>query len=136
MTLYEVNLKIQKYENDLRYLKEQKEISFNSTQPKAVMVNDMSVQSSHRNKMYEQLDYSIDEIEPRIKDIQKKLKSLRQYVEGIYRILNNYEPVEKKIVLLREEKHMTWNKISQACNYSRRSCIYKYNKIMEGMKKI
>ena len=134
MVLYEANKKIQEYENKLRYLNELREMAFISTQPKAVVVNDMSVQGSHKNNKYERLDYSIDEIEPEIKTIKEKLKPLKNYVKGCYEILERYEPTERKIFLLREEKHMKWDKISEACHYSRRTCIYKYKKFKEGIK--
>lgn len=127
MTIYEANRAIEEKENELRYLKEVKQLAFESTQPKAIQPNDISVQSSHLNRMYEKLDYSIDEIEPRIAKLEKELSILKKYKKNYYEILEKYDPIQKQIIVLREEKHMTWDKIAQACNYSERSCHYKYD---------
>lgn len=126
MTIYEANRRIKEIENKLQYLYEIKQLAFESTQPKAMKPAEVSVQSSHKMQIYTKLDYSIDEIEPEIKTLKKELETLEKYVKGYYEILEEYDPIIKKIITCREEYHMTWDEISIRCGYSERACRYKY----------
>ncbi len=134
MTIYEANRKIKEKENELKYLNEAKQLAFESTQPKAMKVNEVSVQSSHKIETYTRLDYSIDEIEPKIELLEKELNLLKEYVNNYYEILKQYEPEVALIIRLREEHGMSWEKISEVTNYSERSCRYKFDEYKKGGK--
>lgn len=131
MTIYEANRRKEIIENELKYLYEKKQLAFESTQPKGTLIKDMVVQSSHISDNYRILDYSIDEIEPRIKELEKELMILKKFINGYYEVLDKYEPIHRKIIQLREEHKMTWQKIADNCNYSERQCINIYNKYKE-----
>lgn len=127
MTIYEINRLIEEIELQLRILYDRKESAFDSTQPKAVGINSMMAQSSHSNNKYTAFDYSIDEIEPKIKKLEKRLDKLKAYKKEYYIILDKYDPILKKIIVLREEKKLNWKTIAKYCNYSEKSCRIKYN---------
>lgn len=135
MKIYEAKLKIKQLENELIFLNESKALAFESTQPKALKINEVSVQSSHSKQMYQKLDYSIDNIEPKIKLKKEELNILKRYVNNYFKILDEYDPDIKKIIILREEKNMTWEKISEECHYSEKMCRIKYNEYKLGGKK-
>lgn len=126
MTVYEANRKIKEIENELKYLYDAKTLAFESTQPKAMKPAEVSVQSSHKMQVYTKLDYSIDEIEPRIKYLENRLDGLKKFVNNYYKILKEYDPISQKIIQLREEHNLTWDKISAATNYSEKQCRRKY----------
>lgn len=136
MTIYEANREIEEIENEINFLRELQELAFESTQPKAIRATDIIIKTNSKNKMYDKLDYSIDKIEPQIKVLTQRLRILKDYVNKYYKILETYDPDVKKIIILREEKKMTWQKISQACHYSEKACRYKYNEYRNGGKHI
>ena len=131
MTVYEANRKIKEIENELKYLYDAKTLAFESTQPKAMKPAEVSVQSSHKMQVYTKLDYSIDEIEPRINYLEIRLDGLKQFVNNYYGILKEYDPMTQKIIQLREEYNLTWDKISEATHYSRRQCINIYSTYLQ-----
>lgn len=135
MTVYEASKKLKQIENELIFLKEQRALAFESTQPKAMKVNEVSVQSSHKIETYTKLDYSIDEIEPRINFLEKEAAPLKKYINNYYEILKEYDPKMRQIIKLREEYGMTWEKVSELCHYSEIHCKRKYYEYKRGENK-
>lgn len=127
MNVYNAKRLIKEIESELQYLYELKEIAFESTQPKASKIKDIMVQGGHMSDKYVILDYSIDEIEPRIKKLEEILKITKDYVSRYKKILEEYDPLTRKIIMLREEEKLKWREIEEACHYSEKSCRNRYD---------
>lgn len=132
MTICEANKKIKHLENLLDYWGTMKEIAFEKTQPKAVQLKDMVVQGGVKveNKV-DKYVLEVEEIGTIIEETKKEMYALIRYVENELKRLEEYDPIARKVIMLREEKKMKWWKISQATNYSERQCkriYYAYKK--------
>ena len=86
-----------------------------------------------------QIDNDIELIEDSIVDNKEKelnklfneKEKLDKWIIRELRIIGEYEPLKAKIIMLREQKHFTWDKISDATNYSKRQCINIYNSYID-----
>ena len=59
---------------------------------------------------------------------------LEKWISKELHIIGEYEPLKAKIIMLKEEKHLSWERISIATNYSRRQCINIYNSYINDRK--
>ena len=74
------------------------------------------------------IDKVIDTIDPKIKLLKMRIKNVMLYIENEMKIIGEYEPIEARIIILREEKKMKWRNIASLVNYSERQCRRIYDK--------
>ena len=60
--------------------------------------------------------------------IYKQIYSLQDWIEGKLELIGELKPLEKKIILLREEQNMIWRDIAEATSYSERQAQRIYDK--------
>lgn len=82
------------------------------------------------------VDKVIDVIDPKINILKMRIKNLIRYIDRELKTIGEYEPIEAKIILLREERKMKWEDIALAVNYSERHCRRIYDKRYGRRKKI
>lgn len=82
------------------------------------------------------IDKIIDSIDPKIKLLKSRIKNLMKYIEKEMKTIGEYEPIEAKIITLREEKKMKWDDIAALVNYSERHCRRIYDNRYKKRKKI
>lgn len=131
MTIREANIKIKQLDNDIDSLERRKELEFLKTQPGAVktdkeVVDGVQIVDKNINYVVKK-----DEITRELNIKLKEKENLEKWVERELRIIGEYEPLKAKIIKLRQETGLTWDKISEATGYSRRQCIYIYKDYTE-----
>lgn len=129
MTLKEANRELEHLDNELDRLLNEKELLFLKTQPKGVEIKLDSIGSSNRSDKY--LDYVITveekQIDNQIDVIHAKRKIMENWVLRELEIIGKYEPLEQKIIKLRQAGKK-WFEISSIVNYSTRQCQRIYDK--------
>lgn len=128
MTIKDAKMKLAQCEINLEYWLNEKEIAINSVMPKSKGFDSEVVSGGTREDKYKKLDYAIDEIDPTIEYLNKEISNLNNFIEQSLKILGEYEPLERKIIELREEKKMKWEDIATRVNYSDRQCKRIYSK--------
>ena len=126
MTLKEANIQIKQIDNDIERLETKKELEFIKTQPGAVktdkeIVDGIQVVDKNFNYVVKK-----DEITRELNLKLKEKESLENWVQKELKIIGEYEPLKAKIIKLREEVGLTWDKIAEATGYSRRQVIRIY----------
>ena len=126
MTIKEANIQIKQIDNDIERLEAKKELEFIKTQPGAVktdkeIVDGIQVVDKNFNYVVK-----VDEITRELNIKLKEKESLENWVQKELKIIGEYEPLKAKIIKLREEAGLTWDKIAEATGYSRRQCINIY----------
>lgn len=118
MTIREIESKIKHYELQLDYYLGVKEKMFGRTQPKPVDVSKEMVQGGKRSNVI--LDYvmSAEEIDIITDELQDEINRLIKYNDGLLRIMEEYEPIVRVIVRLRDENGYKWEVIARKVNYS------------------
>jgi archaellum component FlaC len=91
-------------------------------------LNSVLTQGGKIPDKYAELDKMIDEIEPKILNMEDEIRILRKFIEESLKIIGEYEPLEKKIIELRDEKKLKWKDIAEATYYSERQCQRIYDK--------
>ena len=61
-------------------------------------------------------------------ELKREKEKIENWIEGELNILKEYDPVKAKVITLRENFKLTWEKIAEATNYSKRQCHYIYDK--------
>ena len=130
LTLQEMKERQRYLENDLKYYLDRKETLFNRTQPGAIDYTKDSVQGGKRSNRYDDYVASVEELELNndIDLIYKQIYSIQDWIAEKLRIIGEYEPLEQKIITLRELHKMKWDKISEATGYCDRQCKRIYSK--------
>lgn len=126
MTIREANIKVKQLDNDIDSLERKKELEFLRTQPGAVktdkeIVDGIQLVDKNFNYVVKK-----DEITRELNIKLKEKEDLEKWIDKELRILKEYEPLKAKIIKLREETGLTWDKIAEATGYSRRQCINIY----------
>lgn len=135
MTIKEANKELKQKQTELDYWLNKKALIIESTLPKATNYSEEKQKSSTRVDKYKKLDFAIDEIDPIIDRIQEEIKILEHYIEESLKIVGEYEPLERKIIMLRSEYNMKWQDIAIAVNYSERQCQRIYDKYYKRTRK-
>ena len=128
MTIKDAKMKLEQCEINLEYWLNEKEMAINSVMPKSKGFESEVVSGGTREDKYKKLDYAIDEIDPAIDYLNKEINNLNNFIEQSLKIMEEYEPLERKIIELREEKKMKWEDIATRVNYSDRQCKRIYSK--------
>lgn len=131
MTIKEANIKVKQLDNDIDSLERKKELEFIKTQPGAVktdkeIVDGIQIADKNFNYVVKK-----DEITKQLNIKLKEKEDLEHWIERELRIIGEYEPLKAKIIKLREQTNLTWDKISEATGYSRRQVIRIYKKYSE-----
>lgn len=135
MTIKEANKELKQKQNELDYWLNKKELIIQDMLPKATKYSEERVNGGKRTDKFKHLDFAIDEVDPIINRIQEEIKILNQYIEESLKIVGEYEPLERKIIMLRSEYKMRWQDISIAVNYSERQCQRIYDKYYKRTRK-
>lgn len=122
MTIREAEIKLKSKSNELEYWINKKNIILNSTIYPNSKTDGERVDGGLRVDRYAHLDYSIDEIDPIINDLNREIHNLEEYIDKELKLIEEYEPLKAKIIILREQHHMKWEDISQATHYSTPHC--------------
>ena len=130
LTLQEMKERQKNLENVLKYYLDRKETLFNWTQPGAIDYSKEAVQGGKRSNRYDDYVASVEELEllNDIDLIYKQIYSIQDWIAEKLRIIGEYEPLEQKIITLRELHKMKWDKISEATGYCDRQCRRIYSK--------
>lgn len=128
MTIKDAKMKLAQCEINLEYWINEKNIAINSVMPKSKSFDSEVVSGGTREDKYKKLDYAIDEIDPMIDYLNKEISNLNNFIEQSLKIIGEYEPLERKIIKLKEEDKLTYNEIARIVNYSDRQCRRIYSK--------
>ena len=135
MTILEANIELKRKTNELNYWINKKNYMISKLYPGSTKFDSIRVDGGKRTDKYKYLDYSIDEIEPKIEVLNQEIKFLSSYIEEELKIIGEYEPLERKIITLRNEEKMKWKDIASATNYCERQCQRIYDKYYKRTRK-
>ena len=109
--------------------KERNTIQQNSTR-RGSRLFQRSCYGGKRENRYDNYVASVEELELTndIDLIYKQIYSLQDWIEGKLELIGELKPLEKKIILLREEQNMIWRDIAEATSYSERQAQRIYDK--------
>ena len=136
MDLREAKKLLKRFENQLEYWKSERDIAFNETQPKATNLESERTQGGlvvNKNDLYM---IKLENIDRKINVLKKRIKNLMQYIENEMKIIGEYEPIEAKVINLREENHLKWQDVATATGYSERQCQRIYDKYLDRKQKM
>jgi archaellum component FlaC len=128
MTIREANIKLKQLETEQNYWTDKKVLIKNKLTKCTSNLNSVLTQGGKIPDKYAELDKMIDEIEPKILNLEDEIRILRKFIEESLKIIGEYEPLEKKIIELRDEKKLKWKDIAEATYYSERQCQRIYDK--------
>ena len=136
LDLREAKKLLKRFENQLEYWKNEREIAFSITQPKAASLDTEKVKGGLAPNQNDIYLIKLEKIERKIGVLQKRIRNLISYIENEMKIIGEYEPIEAKIIMLREEKRFKWYQIAEATNYSERQCQRIYDKYLDRKQKM
>lgn len=129
MTLKEANYELKKLDNDYNYWLNEKEHLKCLIYPKAIDIRSEKVDGGKREDRllkYAELldDKKIDET---LEYIDRRRNNLMNWLDNELKIMEKYEPLKRKIIRLREEEKLSYEKIGAIVGYSERHVrrIYK-----------
>ena len=64
----------------------------------------------------------------------REKEKLEKWINKELHIIGEFEPLKAKIIMLKEKKKFTWERIAEATHYSRRQCINIYNSYTNNRK--
>lgn len=129
MTIREANYELMKLDNEYNYWLNEKERIKSLVIPKSTDIRPEKVDGGKREdrlvKYIELLDDK--KIDETLDYIDKKRTNLMNWLDQELKIMEQYEPLKRKIIRLREEERLSYEKIGIAVGYSERHVrrIYK-----------
>lgn len=117
---------LNQFENQLEYWENEKEIAFNETQPKATSINSDKVQGGLRPNTNDIYLIKLEKIQVKINVLQRRINNLNKYIDKEINTIKEYDPIQAKIIILRDQYHLQWDKIHEATGYSVRQAQRKY----------
>lgn len=128
MTIREANYELMKLDNEYNYWLNEKEQIKSLVIPKSTDIQPEKVDGGKREdrlvKYVELLDDK--KIDETLDYIDKKRTNLMNWLDQELKIMEQYEPLKRKIIRLREEEHLSYEKIGIAVGYSTRHVIRIY----------
>lgn len=132
MTIREANIKIKQIDNDIDYLERKKEILLTSgVFPHATTYDRDKVNGGltkdkyieYMEKLEDQDKKTLVELDIQLDVLYNLRENLENFVENELRIMNEYEPLKRKIIKLRYEDNLTYAQICESIgnSYSERS---------------
>ena len=130
MTLQEAKNDLKCLENNLKYYEGKKETLFKQNSTRGSRLFQRSCYGGKRENRYDNYVASVEELELTndIDLIYKQIYSLQDWIVGKLELIGELKPLEKKIILLREEQNMIWRDIAEATSYSERQAQRIYDK--------
>lgn len=129
MTIREANYELMKLDNEYNYWLNEKEQIKSLVVPKSTDIRLEKVDGGKREDKFVKYAELLDEkkIDETLDYIDKKRTNLMNWLDQELKIMEQYEPLKRKIIRLREEEHLSYEKIGIAVGYSERHVrrIYK-----------
>lgn len=129
MTIREANCELMKLDNEYNYWLNEKEQIKSLVVPKSTDIRPERVDGGKREDKLVKYAELLDEkkIDETLDYIDKKRINLMNWLDQELKIMEQYEPLKRKIIRLREEEHLSYEKIGIAVGYSERHVrrIYK-----------
>lgn len=137
MTLKEANKELEKLDNEYTYWLNQKETLLNLVYPKATDIKPEIIQGGKReDRLLKYIELEDEkQINATLDYIHKRKNNLMNWMENELKIIGEYEPVERKILMLRDEKKAKWKDIARNVGYCERQCQRIYDKYKKRTKK-
>ena len=131
MTLKEANRELKSLNNEYNYWLREKEQLMSIVLPKSTDLTkgdrvDGGKRIDRMAKYTELLENK--QIDATLEYIQKRRNNLMNYIDEELKLLGEYEPLERKIILMRNEKRMKWREIAMISGYCERQCQRIYDK--------
>lgn len=128
MTIKEANYELKRLENEYNYWLNEKEQIKSLVFPKSTDIRLERVDGGKREDKLVKYAELLDDkkIDETLDYIDKKRNNLINWLNQELKIMEKYEPLKRKIIKLREEKHLSYEKIGIAVGYSTRHVIRIY----------
>lgn len=128
MTIREANYELMKLDNEYNYWLNEKERIKSLVVPKSTDIRLEKVDGGKREDRLVKYAELLDEkkIDETLDYIDKKRTNLMNWLDQELKIMEQYEPLKRKIIRLREEEHLSYEKIGIAVGYSTRHVIRIY----------
>lgn len=128
MTIKEANYELKKLDNEYNYWLNEKEQLKSLVYPKATDIRLEKVDGGKREDRLEKYVELLDDkkIDDTLSYIEKRRSNLMNWLDNELRIMEEYEPLKREIIRLREEKNLSYEKIGLAVGYSARHVIRIY----------
>ena len=128
MTIREANCELMKLDNEYNYWLNEKEQIKSLVVPKSTDIRLERVDGGKREDKLVKYAELLDEkkIDETLDYIDKKRTNLMNWLDQELKIMEQYEPLKRKIIRLREEEHLSYKKIGIAVGYSTRHVIRIY----------
>ena len=128
MTIREANYELMKLDNEYNYWLNEKEQIKSLVVPKSTDIRLERVDGGKREDKLVKYAELLDEkkIDETLDYIDKKRTNLMNWLDQELKIMEQYKPLKKKIIRLREEEHLSYEKIGRAVGYSTRHVIRIY----------
>lgn len=128
MTIKEANYELKRLENGYNYWLNEKEQIKSLVVPKSTDIRLERVDGGKREDRLVKYVELLDEkkIDETLDYIDKKRTNLMNWLDQELKIMEQYEPLKRKIIRLREEEHLSYEKIGIAVGYSTRHVIRIY----------
>lgn len=130
MTLKDANKELEKLENEYNYWLKQKENLLNLVMPKATDIRGEVVDGGKReDRLLKYVELEDEkQINATLDYIWKRKNNLMNWIDEELRILGDYEPIERKIIMLRDDERKKWKDIAKNIGYCERQCQRIYDK--------
>lgn len=128
MTIREANYELMKLDNEYNYWLNEKEQIKSLVVPKSTDIRLERVDGGKREDKLVKYAELLDEkkIDETLNYIDKKRTNLMNWLDQELKIMEQYEPLKRKIIRLREEERLSYEKIGIAVGYSTRHVIRIY----------
>ncbi len=129
MTLKEANYELKKLDNDYNYWLNEKEQLKCIVYPKSTDIRLERVDGGKREDILSKYTELLDDkkIDETLEYIDRRRNNLMNWLDNELKIMEKYEPLKRKIIRLREEEKLSYEKIGAIVGYSERHVrrIYK-----------
>ncbi len=134
LTIKEARAEIRHLENELDLYQTKKNINFYKTQPKAMQIKDIVVDSSHTN-IDRFLDYvnRDEEFDSKIFGLLASIYNYKAYIAKELKAMSEHDEVTY-IVYLREEEKKSWREIDKMLHHSEGYSKLKYSRYKKAVK--
>lgn len=128
MTIKEANYELKRLDNEYNYWLNEKEQIKSLVVPKSTDIRLERVDGGKREDKLVKYAELLDDkkIDETLDYIDKKRNNLINWLNQELKIMEKYEPLKRRIIKLREEKHLSYEKIGIAVGYSTRHVIRIY----------
>lgn len=128
VTIKEANYELKKLDNEYNYWLNEKEQLKSLVYPKATDIRLEKVDGGKREDRLEKYVELLDDkkIDETLEYIEKRRNNLINWLDNELKIMEEYEPLKREIIRLKEEKNLSYEKIGLAVGYSTRHVIRIY----------